>query len=99
MKGKLIKIEKGWVVRHPAYVPPHEYELPLHPYQKPNYEFGRDMDGEEVEFDVEEFWETGIITPFNVAKIKTLNKMRIIKDFKGQLWLFDNTWTLTLKLK
>ena len=25
--------------------------------------------------------------------------MRIIKDFKGQLWLFDNTWTLTLKLK
>ena len=25
--------------------------------------------------------------------------MRIIKDFKGQLWLWDNTWTLTIKLK
>jgi hypothetical protein len=25
--------------------------------------------------------------------------MRVIKDFKGQLWLFDNYWTLTIKLK
>jgi hypothetical protein len=31
MKGKLIKTEGRWVVRHPAYIPPHEYELPLHP--------------------------------------------------------------------
>ena len=69
MKGKLHKTDNGWVVRHPAYVPPHEYELPLHPHQDPNYEFGRDMNGEEVEFDVEEFWETGIVAPFNVAKL------------------------------
>jgi hypothetical protein len=31
MKGRIYKTEQGWVVRHPAYVPPHEYELPLHP--------------------------------------------------------------------
>jgi hypothetical protein len=69
MKGKLHKMGKEWVVRHPAYVPPHEYELPLHPYQDPNYEFGRDMDGEEVEFDVEEFWETGLEQVIKVALI------------------------------
>ena len=73
MKGTLKKTEQGWVVRHTGYVPPHEYELPLHPYQDPNYEFGRDMNGEEVEFDVEEFWETGITAPFNVAKLKKNN--------------------------
>jgi hypothetical protein len=85
MKGTLHKTEKGWVVRYPAYVPPHEYELPLHPYQDQNYEFGRDMDGEKVDFDVEEFWETGIITPFNVAKIKTLNKMTKFNEQTGEV--------------
>jgi hypothetical protein len=25
--------------------------------------------------------------------------MRIIKDFKGQIWLWDNTWTFSIILK
>lgn len=49
MKGKLKKTEQGWVVKHLGYVPPHEYELPLHPVNQ--LKLLNDRDGEEVEFE------------------------------------------------
>ena len=54
MKGKLHKTEQGWVVRHPGYVPPHEYELPVHPNYIKYYFLDEDADGAEVEFEVVE---------------------------------------------
>jgi hypothetical protein len=68
MKGKLHKIKQGWVVRHPAYVPPHEYELPLHPYDTITNSIER-VDGKEVEFYVVTFWETGLEQGIKVAVI------------------------------
>lgn len=84
MKGTLHKTKQGWVVRYNqrTWQDPsaEDGELPLHPYQDPNYEFGRDMDGEEVEFYVEEFWETGITAPFNVAKLINIAKLDYNRD-------------------
>ena len=82
MKGTLTKKQKNWVITYytderlyPLSTGTQIKEIPLHPYQDPNYEFGRDMDGEEVEFDIEEFWETGLEEKIKVANIE-INKIQ-----------------------
>jgi len=73
MKGKLHKTKNGWTVQYEDYLRVFPFpqtvskEIPLHPYLEPNYELGRDMDGEEVEFEIEDFWETGLEEPIRVA--------------------------------
>jgi len=63
MKGKLYKKTEGWMVfyveKNSAYTSTsYQKSLPLHPEDNPNYEFGRDMEGKEVDFEiVNESWD------------------------------------------
>jgi hypothetical protein len=78
MKGRIYKTEKGWVVRHPAYVPPHEYELPLHPNDVKQINADAQVFDNieariaaypDVDFVIESFWEHGMEDPTPVAKL------------------------------
>lgn len=66
MKGRLQKTPKGWVINTIPNSKIWSSYIPLHPYH-PNIEGLKD--GYEVEYEVEKFWETGIETPLDVAKI------------------------------
>ena len=56
MKGVLCKTETGWQVCHATYdVVSKRWtggKLPLHPDTEPDYDYDRDMEGEEVEFEI-----------------------------------------------
>jgi hypothetical protein len=71
MKGKLHKSHNGWTVIYEDIArlyPFTQYvikEIPVEPYHKPKNE----MDGQEVEFQIENFWETGLEEVIKVATI------------------------------
>lgn len=64
MKGILHKTDKGWVIRYDE-----KKELPVHPEYEKYYFLNEEDEGEEAEFEVEEFWETGMEQVVNVAKL------------------------------
>lgn len=91
MKGTLIKREKNWVIEYytddrlyPLLTGTQIKEIPLHPYIEPDYEFGRDMYGEEVEFEIEDFWETGLEEVIKVANIEISNTP---KERAEKIWI------------
>jgi hypothetical protein len=80
MKGTIHKLSKGWTIWYNedhiggnvAFVD----SLPTHPYQK----FDQSVNGSEVEFEIEDFWETGLEESIKVANVKELIKVTIKKD-------------------
>jgi hypothetical protein len=80
MKGTIHKLSKGWTIWYNedhiggnvAFVD----SLPTHPYQK----FDQSVNGSEVEFEIEDFWETGLEESIKVAHVKELIKVTIKKD-------------------
>ena len=71
MKGKLTKLYSGWVVTYMEYfdskILPYRgnISIPVHPYEKVD----EDAEGSEVEFEIEDFWETGLEQVYKVAKL------------------------------
>ena len=91
MKGTLHKTEQGWVVRHLGYVPPHEYELPVHPNYIKYYFLDEDAEGDEVEFEVVEVFNKN-----NQIGHKYINYAKLIKNNLKKLteeeWVKLNNW-------
>ena len=72
MKGTLHKTEQGWVVKHPVATNFQHTYYHINPYHEKSYFLD---EGSEVEFEIEDFWETGMEEVFKVAKlVKSLNK-------------------------
>jgi hypothetical protein len=69
MKGKLYKTEKGWVVRNPVATNFQYTYYNIHPYYEKYYFLDEDDEGSEVEFEIEDFWETGLEEVYKVAKL------------------------------
>lgn len=69
MKGKLYKTEKGWVVRNPVATNFQYTYYNIHPYYEKYYFLDEDAEGSEVEFEIEDFWETGLEEVYKVAKL------------------------------
>ena len=69
MKGKLYKTEKGWVVRNPVPTNFQYTYYNIHPYYEKYYFLDEDDEGSEVEFVIEDFWETGLEQVYKVAKL------------------------------
>ena len=74
MKGILEKKISGWVVNytelHPnMMVTQYNKSLPLCPYDTPTSPFYVIGNYGEVEFEIEEFWETGLEGSFKVATL------------------------------
>lgn len=102
MKGTLTKKINGtWVVRvqskeqhECSSVIEHGQELPLHPYQDelkmvmilnvPVSEF----EGKEVEFEIEDFWETGLEKVIRVAEL--INKEEGYPELEGTMNLCED---------
>lgn len=83
MKGILRKTETGWVVNYPEKktIPGNpkslgsykraslRSEIPIHPYYEKYYFLDEDAEGAYVEFQIEDFWETGLEEVIKVAKL------------------------------
>jgi hypothetical protein len=77
MKGKLVKINNIWHISH-LEENKQETHYPLHPdelYEIDEWEQVFDniearLIGREVEFELEDFWETGLEEVIKVAKLK-----------------------------
>jgi hypothetical protein len=74
MKGILKNTDKGWVVKYfdtgKAYDVMYCGEsLPINPYLEKYYFLDEDAEGREVEFEIEDFWETGLEQVYKVAKL------------------------------
>lgn len=77
MKGKLNKTSTGWEVMYTETNPQMMVKewnrsLPLNPYDE-HYSYAvedSDWQGKEVEFEIEEFWETGM--ELEIVKVATL---------------------------
>ena len=69
IKGTLHKNRvEGWLV---LYTVEETWDncLPIHPYYEKYYFLDEDADGAEVEFEIEDFWETGLEEVIKVAKL------------------------------
>jgi hypothetical protein len=75
MKGRLTKRELGWVIEYqevdPLYplIPTNKLdkkEILLHPYDDVNL-----IEGREVDFEIDHFWEHGLEQVYKVAKLTT----------------------------
>jgi len=75
MKGILHKTDSGWVIRYDG-----KKELPVHPEYEKYYFLNEEDEGEEAEFEVEEFWETGMEQVVNVAKLARYIKKLVHRD-------------------
>jgi hypothetical protein len=85
MKGTLHKTETGWQVSHATYDMTTERwtagKFPVHPYDA-IYCLDGD-DGKSVEFEIIDFWETGLEEVFKVAElVKSSNKESWDKIFE-----------------
>jgi hypothetical protein len=69
MKGKLKKTDKGWVVRHPVATNFQHTYYNIRPYLEKYYFLDEDAEGSEVEFEIEDFWETGGDEGIKLAKL------------------------------
>ena len=75
MKGKLTKLYSGWVVTYmedfDSKILPYRgsISIPIHPYLEKYYFLDEDAEGSEVEFEIEDFWETGLEQVYKVAKL------------------------------
>ena len=69
IKGTLHKNRvEGWLV---LYTVEETWDncLPIHPYYEKYYFLDEDADGAQVEFEIEDFWETGLEEVIKVAKL------------------------------
>jgi hypothetical protein len=89
MKGKLYKTEKGWVVRNPVPTNFQYTYYNIHPYYEKYYFLDEDAEGSEVEFEIEDFWETGLEEVYKVAKLINVE----YPELDGTMALCnDKTW-------
>jgi nitroimidazol reductase NimA-like FMN-containing flavoprotein (pyridoxamine 5'-phosphate oxidase superfamily) len=66
MKGTLYKTEQGWMVKHPVATNFQHTYYHINPYHEKSYFLD---EGSEVEFEIEDFWETGMEEVIRVATL------------------------------
>jgi hypothetical protein len=59
-------------------------EIHIHPHYEKYYFLDADADGSEVEFEIEDFWETGLEQPIRVAKLIRPNEQSEALDFLAE---------------
>jgi len=90
MKGKLLQTKTGWIIRYEDLLrlyPFSEYgmkEIHIHPYYEKFYFLDEDADGADVEFEIEDFWETGLESVIRVAKLVRPNEQSEALDFLAE---------------
>ena len=89
MKGTLRKTETGWQVEYQVI---NSFRfLPINPHLEKYYFLDEDADGGEVEFQIEEIWETGFED--QVLKVATLKRkyrsetvQRLLDEMEKDPW-------------
>jgi hypothetical protein len=69
MKGVLKNREAQWFVWHWDEITQGYDSIPVHPYLEKYYFLDEDAEGSEVEFEIEDFWETGLEQVYKAAKL------------------------------